>query len=188
MAVTALVVAIIGAATGLGSLFWQFTTWKRSGWDLEVVAYWDSRRQEIIVEITNAGRQECVISEVRYFLEGTSDTPADFPDISLSDHDPLPASLAGSARAVLTQSIPNIGLGLPAAPAAASCTRLNTEQRWPSRTSGSWRSAIGDMRALTRMVAYRCREPVRRSAWRWRGRRAARQMRWLSQLPSQRVR
>jgi hypothetical protein len=108
MAVTALVVAIIGAATGLGSLFWQFTTWKRSGWDLEVVAYWDSRRQEIIVEITNAGRQECVISEVRYFLEGTSDTPADFPDISLSDHGPLPASLAGSAQAVLTRSIPNI--------------------------------------------------------------------------------
>jgi hypothetical protein len=65
----ALVVAIIGAATGLGSLLWQFTTWKRSGWDLDVIAYWDTRRQKIIVEITNTGRQECVISEVRYFLD-----------------------------------------------------------------------------------------------------------------------
>jgi hypothetical protein len=108
MAVAALVVAIIGAATGLGSLFWQFTTWKRSGWDLDVVAYWDSRRQEIIVEITNAGRQECVISEVRYFLDDTSETPGDFPERTFFDDYPLLTSLAASAKSILARPIPNI--------------------------------------------------------------------------------
>jgi hypothetical protein len=108
MAVAALVVAIIGAATGLGSLFWQFTTWKRSGWDLDVVAYWDHRGQEIVVEITNAGRQECVISEVRYFVDDTSETPADFAERTFFDHDPLPAPLAASAKSFLTRPIPDI--------------------------------------------------------------------------------
>jgi hypothetical protein len=108
MVVAALVVAIVGAATGLGSLFWQFTTWKRSGWDLNVVAYWDSRRQEITVEITNTGRQECVISEIRYFLEDTSKTPAEFPSRTFHDYDPLHAPLAASAKTVLTRSIPDI--------------------------------------------------------------------------------
>lgn len=105
MVVAALIVAIIGAATGLGSLFWQLTTWKRSGWDLNVVAYWDSRKQEITVEITNTGRQECVISEIRYLLEDTSKTPAEFPSRIVFGDDPLHAPLAASAKTVLTESI-----------------------------------------------------------------------------------
>lgn len=108
MTVAALAVAITGAASGLGSLLWQFVTWKRSGWDLDVISYWDYRRQEIVTEITNTGRQECVISEARYFVEDTSKTPADFPEIFFSDHGPLPAPLGASAHIELARSMPNV--------------------------------------------------------------------------------
>src|SRR6266568_1842203 len=104
MAVTTLVLAIVGTATGVGSLAWQFKTWKLSGWNLDVTAYWDTRRQEVIVEITNTGRQECAISEVRYFLEDTSGTPSAFPQIFVSDYGPLPALLAASAEEIVTRS------------------------------------------------------------------------------------
>jgi len=108
MAVAALVVAIIAAATGIGSLGWQFMTWRRSGWDLDVTAYWDRRRQEIVVELTNTGRLECTISEVRYIWEDTSERPAAFPEGVIFDHDPLPAPLAASARRVLTKPMPDV--------------------------------------------------------------------------------
>jgi hypothetical protein len=108
MAIAALVVAIIGTATGLGSLFWQFTTWKRSGWDLDVIAYWDHRRQETVVEITNTGRQECVISEVRYFVDDTSEKPSDFAERTFFVNDPLPAPLAASAKSSFTRPMPGV--------------------------------------------------------------------------------
>jgi hypothetical protein len=106
MAVAALVVAIIAAVTGLGSLFWQFTTWKRSGWNLDVVAYWDIHGQEVVVEVTNTGRQECVISEVRYFVDDTSGT-ALFAGRVFGEDGP-PAPLAASAESVLTRAIPDV--------------------------------------------------------------------------------
>lgn len=108
MTAAALVVAIVGAATGLGSLVWQFATWRRSGWDLDVAAYWDSRTQQIIVEITNIGRQDCVVSEVRYFLENTGEGPVGFPQRVFFDYDPMQTPLAASAKKVLMRSIPDI--------------------------------------------------------------------------------
>ena len=98
MVVAALVVAIVGAATGLGSLFWQFTTWKRSGWDLNVVAYWDSRRQEITVEITNAGRQECVISRNKVLPRGHQQDASRVPKQNFPRLRPLERAARGQRR------------------------------------------------------------------------------------------
>jgi hypothetical protein len=106
MAVAALTVAIIAAVTGLGSLLWQFATWKRSGWDLDVMAYWDFQRQEVVAHVTNTGRQECTVSEVWNFVYDTSGTAPSAGKV-FPGHG-LPAPLTASAESVFTRAIPDV--------------------------------------------------------------------------------
>ena len=68
MALTALVVAIVSALLSAGALLQSILSFRRSGWDLDVDAWWDTHDKLVHVEITNVGRQACVISEVRYFI------------------------------------------------------------------------------------------------------------------------
>jgi hypothetical protein len=108
MAVWAYVVGGIGAVTGVLSLGWQIRTWKQAGWRLDVDAYWDKRRQEIVVEITNTGRTRCVISEIRYFLKDLSPQPAKGPDRVLFDKEQRP--IDPSVRTEVARPLPQVPL------------------------------------------------------------------------------
>jgi len=62
---------------------------RRSGWVLDVDSWWDIEEDHARVEITNTGRQACVISEIRYFISATEVAGGlPFPEMFFSDVGP----------------------------------------------------------------------------------------------------
>lgn len=96
-------VAIVGAATGIGSLVWNYVSWRREGWNLDVDVWWDSHDQLVYVEITNTGRQECALSEIRYFINDLGDARGSGLESVIFDSDDLPGPIAPSVNIELTK-------------------------------------------------------------------------------------
>lgn len=101
MALSALVVAIVSALISAGALLLGYVSFRRSGWDLDVIAWIDIRSSiEIHVGITNTGRQGCVISRITYFLTNLSDG-----EVQAFDHEDGPHPLAPSATIHVTRKL-----------------------------------------------------------------------------------
>jgi hypothetical protein len=110
MALTALVVAIVSALLSAGALLQSILSFRRSGWDLDVDAWWDTHDKLVHVEITNVGRQACVISEVRYFIsDRTKSSDVRFGESAFFDYDAVPEPIAPSAKIEITKNL----CGLP---------------------------------------------------------------------------
>lgn len=103
MAAATLAVAIVGAATGIGSLAWSCVSWRRTGWNLDVDLWWDFHGQLVHVEIVNTGRQECVLSEIRYFVEDLTESRGPWSEWVIFDSEDLPGPIAPSAKVEITK-------------------------------------------------------------------------------------
>jgi hypothetical protein len=104
VAVAALVVAI-ASALFTGAAWLQSTqAFRRSGWVLDVDSWWDIEEDRAHVEITNTGRQACVISEIRYFISSTKvPSGVPFPEMFFSDEGPADP-VDPSAKIEITRS------------------------------------------------------------------------------------
>jgi hypothetical protein len=108
----ALIVAIVSALLSAGALLQSVLSFRRSGWNLTVDAWWDDLYNQVHVEITNVGRQACVISEIRYFISDRTNSPdMMFGETVFFDNDAAPEPIAPSAKIEITKSFK----GLPAA-------------------------------------------------------------------------
>ena len=105
MALAALVVAIVSALLAAGALLQSVLSFRRSGWRLDVTAWWDTRLNVAHVEITNVGRQSCVISEIRYFISDRANPSSlPFSQVVFFDHDAVTEPIAPSAKIELDRS------------------------------------------------------------------------------------
>ncbi|HUC23865.1 MAG TPA: hypothetical protein VMA73_14245 [Streptosporangiaceae bacterium] len=120
MAIAALVVAIVSALLAAGALLHNIRSFRRSGWDLKVVAWCGRNNDQVHVEITNVGRQACEVSEIRYFISRHESVPAQErvgfsaaipPVMVFSDHEAVAEPIAPSAK---VEVIKDFGITLPA--------------------------------------------------------------------------
>ena len=75
MALAALVVAIVSALISAGTLLHNIWSFRRTGWDLKVIARWDHNDKQVHVKIINVGRQACVVSQIRYHITDLEPKP-----------------------------------------------------------------------------------------------------------------
>ena len=73
MALGALIIAIVGAVTGIASLAWNVASFKQQGWHLRVnIGAVETGRNpkevdpetKVYIYVTNTGRQPCLISQI----------------------------------------------------------------------------------------------------------------------------
>lgn len=114
MALTALIVAIVSALISAGALLHSIWSFRRTGWDLKVSAWWDGIDKQVHVRIINVGRQACVISEIEYHI--TSLAPEPKPGLGLGlglgdpeqvfrDHEAVSKPIAPSASIEVTKAL-----------------------------------------------------------------------------------
>jgi hypothetical protein len=75
MALAALVVAIVSSLIGAGALLHNIRSFRRTGWDLKVIAWWDQHDKQVHVRIINVGRQACVVSQIKYHITDLAPKP-----------------------------------------------------------------------------------------------------------------
>lgn len=85
---------VISALISAGALLLGFVSFRRAGWDLDVIAWTDIDPIAIHVAVTDTGRQGCVISKIRCFFTNISD--GEF-DRQVFDHEAGPQPLTPSA-------------------------------------------------------------------------------------------
>ena len=112
MAAASLVVAIVAVVIAFGALVQSARAFRRSGWVLDVDTYWDKAEDCAYVEITNTGRQACVISEIRSAIGTKPPFGVTFPQILLTDEGPED-SIAPSATIAIAKRFDDLGDGLP---------------------------------------------------------------------------
>ncbi len=110
MALTALVVAIVSALISAGALLHNIWSFRRTGWDLKVNAWWDGINKQVYVRIINIGRQACVISEISYHITDLAPEPKhgrDFgdPEQVFRDHEAVSEPIVPSASIEVTKAL-----------------------------------------------------------------------------------
>lgn len=92
-----------------GALLQSILSFRRSGWQLGVSAWWDVYDNLVHVEIINIGRQSCVISEIRYFVSSRIPSPKlAFGQTVFFDHDVVTQPIAPSAKIEITRGIKDL--------------------------------------------------------------------------------
>jgi hypothetical protein len=101
MALAALVVSIVSV---LGTLLYYIVSFRRAGWDLDVIAWIDIRPPMPLIHaaVTNTGRQGCVVSKIRFFFTDLSDGQS---KTRVFDHQAAPQPIAPSATFEVTREL-----------------------------------------------------------------------------------
>ena len=125
-------------------------SFRRSGWNLNVDAWWDYHDKQAHVAITNVGRQACVISEIRYFItDRTNSQDVTFGETVFFDYDAVPEPIAPSATIEITKNFKNLPAVYTLDVEAWTAGRPYKSERWIQSMQPPLQRWVRSMRSET---------------------------------------